>query len=168
MANSSQSLITRPVAEGDLEDLCALLNEIIITGGTTAIEEPLSFEEFRDYFMEGERHICCTVAANPSGRVLGFQALGHYPGLPEDWADIATFTQRSPRIPGVGSCLFPISLSHAQKRGCKAINATIRADNTGGLAYYSKMGFEDYARDKNVPLKKGQLVDRISKRFLIS
>jgi hypothetical protein len=48
------------------------------------------------------------------------------------------------------------------------INATIRADNTGGLAYYAKMGFETYGITKDVPLLDGTPVDRINKRFQVN
>ncbi|MGO1119394.1 N-acetyltransferase family protein [Rhodovibrionaceae bacterium A322] len=168
MKSTAPTILTRPAEDRDLPGLCEILNEIIALGGTTAMEDPLSQDEFRAHFLEGPRHICCTVAVGPDHQVLGFQALERYPGLPEDWGDIATFTRRSDPVPGVGSKLFPATLAHARAHKVVAINATIRADNQGGLAYYSKMGFEDYALDKAVPLKNGQLVDRISKRFSLS
>ena len=55
----------------------------------------------------------------------------------------------------------------ARSIGLKALNATIRADNVSGLTYYGKMGFVDYKVDKAVALKDGQLVDRISKRYVL-
>ncbi|MEM9148767.1 MAG: GNAT family N-acetyltransferase, partial [Pseudomonadota bacterium] len=55
--------------------------------------------------------------------------------------------------------------SRAKNAGLIALNATIRADNRVGLAYYSRMGFQDYAVRPAVPLADGSPVDRISKRF---
>ena len=49
--------------------------------------------------------------------------------------------------------------------GLTSINACIRADNVGGLAFYSKQGFQDHSVDKDVPLKDGTRVDRVNKRF---
>ena len=49
-----------------------------------------------------------------------------------------------------------------------AINATIRADNAGGLRYYNRMGFETYSINRGIPLKNGLEVDRISKRYLMA
>ena len=37
------------------------------------------------------------------------------------------------------------------------INATIRADNVPGLAYYAKMGFREYKVDADVHLARGQV-----------
>ena len=56
----------------------------------------------------------------------------------------------------------------AQDLGLKAINATIRADNVSGLAYYTKMGFETYHRVKQVPLSDSTPVDRVKKRYVVA
>ena len=48
-----------------------------------------------------------------------------------------------------------------------AINATIRADNIGGLAFYSRLGFMDHGISRAVPLRNGVPVDRVSKRYVL-
>ncbi|MBP1887174.1 ribosomal protein S18 acetylase RimI-like enzyme [Ensifer mexicanus] len=75
---------------------------------------------------------------------------------------------KMPTSCGAGTALFAAAKAHAREAGLEAINATIRADNAGGLAYYAKMGFIDYKVEKAVPLKDGQPVDRISKRYLLA
>ena len=45
------------------------------------------------------------------------------------------------------------------------IDATIRAANVPGLAYYTAMGFEDYGMLGDVPLSDGQIVDRMRKSY---
>jgi RimJ/RimL family protein N-acetyltransferase len=66
---------------------------------------------------------------------------------------------------GVGGALFARTLRAAREAGITAIDATIRADNTGGLAFYARLGFVDYDRMVGVPLRNGAPVDRIRKRF---
>jgi ribosomal protein S18 acetylase RimI-like enzyme len=66
---------------------------------------------------------------------------------------------------GVGSALFEETKKAARAAGVRTIDATIRADNTGGLAFYTRMGFVDYDRRVGVPLKNGTPVDRVRKRF---
>lgn len=56
----------------------------------------------------------------------------------------------------------------AQAAGLTAINATIRADNVGGLAYYTRMGFQPHAVQKGVPLADGTPADRVSKRLALA
>lgn len=157
----------RPAEPDDIPELCALLNEIIRAGGTTAIEGPLSDQAFGDYYLGGPGHLCCFMAENGDGSTLGFQALEHRAKLPGDCADIATYARIKPKIPGVGRALFAATVAHAKRLGLAEINATIRADNSGGLAYYAKMGFRDHSVANGVPLRDGRQVDRISKRFSI-
>jgi L-amino acid N-acyltransferase YncA len=156
----------RKAVSSDAEELSILLNEIILTGGTTAIETPLSQEEFADWFIAGEFPLACHVAER-DGTLLGFQSLSVFGDPPPGSADIATFARMNPKTKGVGSALFPATRAAAEKLGLNLINATIRADNVSGLAYYTAMGFEDYDRQVGVPLLDGTPVDRIKKRFLL-
>ena len=158
----------RLAAPGDAFVLCQILNEIIVIGGTTAIETPLSMAEFEDHFLTGPDCIVCFVAEASNGEPVGFQSLTRNSELPKAWADIATFTRREPRTTGVGSALFQNTTTFARHYGIIAINATIRADNYSGLPYYEKMGFKTYTVASGVPLKNGMPVDRISKNYFLS
>lgn len=163
----AEALVVRPAEDGDLLELCDLLNEIIRIGGTTANEELFTHSTFRHHFLDRSEQISCLVAEDPKGSMAGFQVLARNKKLPADWADIATFARVHPKTRGVGSTLFAATEAIARNLELAAINATIRADNTGGLAYYEKMGFRTYATDPAVPLQDGTPVDRISKRYLI-
>ena len=157
----------RKAVSADAEELSALLNEIIRTGGTTAIETPLSVAEFDEWFIDGEFPLACHVAALDN-TLVGFQSLSIYGGPPKGSADIATFARMTPKTKGVGVALFPATRLVAEKLGLEFINATIRADNASGLAYYEKIGFETYDRLIQVPLLDGTPVDRIKKRFVLA
>lgn len=156
----------RRAVSADAEELCSLLNEIILAGGTTALETPLTAAEFADWFIDGEFPLVCHVAVYDRS-LVGFQSLSLYGDPPKGYADIATFARASPKISGVGSALFPATRAAAEELGLEFINATIRADNIGGLAYYAKMGFQLYDRLVQVPLLNGTAVDRIKKRFKV-
>ena len=156
----------RKAVTSDAEPLSILLNEIIRAGGTTAIETPLSGDEFADWFIDGEFPLACHVA-ELDGTLLGFQSLSLFGDPPKGSADIATFARMNPKTKGVGTALFPATLAVAEYLGLTFINATIRADNVSGLAYYTAMGFEDYDRQVGVPLLDGTPVDRIKKRFML-
>ena len=64
--------------------------------------------------------------------------------------------------------MFAATLEAARAARVAVIDATIRADNTGGLAFYARQGFVDYDRLVGVPLKDGTPMDRIRKRFDIT
>lgn len=157
------TLSVRPFRPGDEGPLTAILNEIIAAGGTTAYETPFTPERLRAYHLDGPGVLCCHVVLEGEEPV-GFQVLNANPALPEGWGDIASFTRREPPVRGAGTLLFQATQARARALGLAMLNATIRADNRPGLAYYAKMGFEDYERLPAVPLADGTPVDRIRRK----
>jgi L-amino acid N-acyltransferase YncA len=163
------ALTVRPVSSADTPELAELLNAIIARGGTTALEEPFTPERLDRTYLTGPEVISCVVAVDSdSGRLAGFQTLTREDDIPEDWGDIGTFSRVDGIQKGVGSALFAATRERARALGLAGLNATIRTDNTGGLTFYGKMGFEDYAIERAVPLKDGTPVDRIRKRYLLN
>ena len=168
MVNACPKLHIRIAGSDDVGGMCQILNEIIEIGGTTALEQVLSEDEFVEYFLKCDTYLTCFVAIDGSNFVAGFQALQRHEELPDDWADIATFARVSDRVLGTGRMLFSKTKDFAFAEKITAINATIRADNAGGLRYYNRMGFETYSINRGIPLKNGLEVDRISKRYLMA
>jgi L-amino acid N-acyltransferase YncA len=160
------SFTVRPVAPEDAPELAELLNAIIARGGTTALETPFTPEKLAQTYLTGPDVHICLVAVDPgTGRIEGFQTLGRYPNLPDDIGDIGTFARIDGAQRGIGSALFKTMVERARALGLSAINATIRGDNVGGLAFYTKQGFVDHAVTPAVPLSEGTPVDRVHKRY---
>jgi L-amino acid N-acyltransferase YncA len=161
-------LEVRVARRADAAALAELLNAIIARGGTTALEDPYTPEAFAWAYIDGPDVHCCFVAVDPAtGRLEGYQSLGRNRDLPAGVGDIGTFARLGGAQRGVGSALFAATRARAAALGLNAINATIRADNAGGLAFYAKQGFQDHSVTPAIPLKDGSLVDRVHKRFLI-
>ena len=160
------SIAVRPAVSADAPELAELLNAIIARGGTTALEEAFTPERLDATYLTGPGVLSCVVAVDSeSGRLEGFQTLIREAHLPDDWGDIGTFARVDGTQRGVGSALFAATSERARALGLAALNAEIRADNVGGLAFYAKMGFEDYKVDRAVPLADGTPMDRIDKRY---
>ncbi|MDB5657895.1 MAG: family N-acetyltransferase [Cypionkella sp.] len=157
-------MIIRPATPQDAAAMTALQNEIIKIGGTTAYEQPRSIGQILESYITGASVISCQLA-DDAGQVLGFQVVGQRPGLAEGWADIGTFVQPGLQARGIGAALFEASLTAARAAGLKVLNATIRADNVAGLAYYARRGFVDYAAQPEWALADGRKVGKISRRF---
>ena len=151
------TLDARPMAE--------LLNSIIEKGGTTAYTETVSPDVMVEKMSRSQPRAVWHVAEDDTGAILGFQFFKPHPDLPEDACDIATFVQIGQTGLGIGSKLFEASREAARTMGFAWINATIRGDNAGGLAYYQSRGFEDYARLSDQRLANGSIVDKICKRI---
>jgi len=160
-----ESLTIRPAVDGDTEGMRTLLNEIIRVGGTTAITNQLSPDEMREWFISGEAVVSCFVAVDFDGAIAGFQSLRAYGSLPARWLDIATFARRSRHKSGVGTALFARTREAASKRGFATINASIRVENVGGLAYYSRMGFKTYRVEEGDPQEHCRVFNRVHKQF---
>ena len=148
--------------------MAELINTIIAIGGTTAYEEPFNAASMDAAYISLPQLVSCFVAED-AGEIIGFQGLmwSFDPNdpLPDGWATIGTFARVGLTQRGVGSAMFAATLTAARDAGVNVIDATIRADNSGGLAFYTRQGFVDYARLVGVPLKDGHPVDRIRKRY---
>lgn len=162
------SFTVRPVTSADAPALAALLNAVIRAGGTTALQQEFTPEALDEAYLTGPKVHCCHVAVDEDGELAGFQTLGRYPGLPEDIGDIGTFARIDGKQRGTGSALFPVTVARARALGHSAINATIRGDNVGGLAFYTKQGFVDHGATPGVPLADGTKVDRVHKRYSLT
>ncbi|OSQ49854.1 GNAT family N-acetyltransferase [Marivita geojedonensis] len=158
-------ITVRRAGEFDAREMAGLLDAIIRKGGTTAHTKPVSRDSLLEWMHRAPTRSAWFVAETDAGEIKGFQFIEPHHELGPDVGDIATFVAIGETGFGIGSKLFEKTKSAAQALGYRWINATIRADNAGGLAYYQSRGFEDYAFHPDVPLANGQIVDRISKRF---
>jgi L-amino acid N-acyltransferase YncA len=150
----------RPATPADAAQMTALLNAIIAIGGTTAHQHPKSEAKVRHDYIDGPDCITAVVAEK-DGALLGWQTIGWWQGE----AHIGTFVAPGTQARGIGTGLFKATLTAAKAAGLTEIHATIRADNTPGLAFYARIGFTDYAHDPHWALDDGQKVGRISRRF---
>lgn len=157
--------VVRPATSADVPAMVALINAIIAIGGTTAHQQPYDEDRFQRIYLTDPSAISAFASFDGQRRLTGFQVLGFWLGLPDDWGDIGTFVAESARGSGAGNALFAATLAAARDCRLAAINATIRADNALGLGYYSRLGFVDYARDPDFALNDGTRVGRISKRY---
>lgn len=156
-------MIIRASVATDVPAMAELQNLIIRIGGTTAYEIEQTVGAVRAY-VDGAGAISCFVA-ECGGRLIGFQSLGHWPSLPEGWADIGTFVDPDARAKGAGKALFEETKDAARTARIRVINASIRSDNQPGLAFYARLGFRDYATDPEFTLLDGRRVGRVHRRF---
>jgi L-amino acid N-acyltransferase YncA len=157
-------MILRPATPADAPAMAALLNAIIALGGTTAHQRPFTPDGVAAHYISGSSVLSC-ILAEEAGRILGFQGLETWDGLPEGWADIGTFVAPGLQRGGVGAALMAATLAAARAAGLATINATFRADNAPGLGFYARHGFRDYATDPDWCLDDGTRVGRVSRRL---
>jgi L-amino acid N-acyltransferase YncA len=156
----------RPAHALDAREMTAILNEIIVIGGTTAYTDPVTEAYLRGRIAEAPEASAWHVAETAEGEIVGFQWItegAEY--LPREAAEIATFAKPGQQGLGIGSKLMEATKAAARVLGYSWINANIRADNESGLTYYQSRGFETYGKIEGVRIGDGRAVDKILKRF---
>jgi len=151
---------TRNMNPDDVPACVAIINATIAIGGTTAYENPYENATFQAHYLE---EAATAMVVTFDGRVVGFQSCFEVePGV----YSIGSFTDQEQPARGAGRALIEATIAAARKNRATAILAKITSDNTGGLAYYSKMGFVDHEVIKgDLTRRDGTVVDRIVKRF---
>jgi len=157
------TILIRPARLSDAQGMIDVLNPLIREGGTTAMPKELTVAEQEAFLSALTPRDACHVAVDGDD-VIGYQSIEAHSALPPHIAEIATFVRIGEKGRGVGSRLSAASFAAAAANGFTEINATIRADNFEGLAFYTKMGFRDHSVARARPLATGKLVDRVSKR----
>ena len=159
-------IMIRPARVTDAQAMCDVINPLIVEGSTTAHRALFDAKRAVAHYIEPEDYISCQVAVS-ANRLVGFQSLqwGDREGLPDRTAEIGNFVAHDQHGRGVGHLLFAATLDVAQAAGVAVMDATIRADNVPGLAFYFKLGFQDHKAYRNIPLSDGTLVDRIQKLY---
>lgn len=160
-------LTVRPARLDDAAEAVAILNQIIARGGTTAIETPLTLEEMVTWFLVPGPHVWCCHVAMLNTAMVGFQSVGRSADLPADCGEMGTYARIGQIQKGIGRALFADTVQAARNLGLTQLNAKIRGDNTGGLAYYSRMGFANDRPAPDATLKSGTVVARVHKRFVL-
>lgn len=152
----------RDATPADASAMAELLNAIIAIGGTTAHQEPTTPAKVILHCIAGP-DVRTSVVAVEGGEVIGWQAIEKWQGQ----MHIGSFVRPGIQARGVGSALFALTLARARALGIPEIIASIRADNVPGLAFYARMGFQDFAHDPDFALKDGTVVGRIHRRLTL-
>lgn len=150
----------RAMRPADIPACVGIINHIIALGGTTAYEVPYTIETLTSGYLDDPK---VTNVVLRDGHVVGFQAVFEVePGV----YSIGSFTDRQNPVRGAGAAIFAKTLADCRACGGTSIVAKITSDNTGGLAFYAKLGFQpDYVIKDDFTRSDGTTVDRIVKRY---
>ena len=154
----------REASRLDTPDMARLLTAIIEQGRTTALTTPVQGPDLADWMAQAPNASAWHVA-EAEGALVGFQWIGPSGDMGPDVCEIATFVEIGRTGLGIGSALFTATTKAAKSLGYVWIDATIRADNAGGLVYYQSRGFRDWVHLHGVRLDNGTIVDKVRKRY---
>jgi len=152
----------RDMTQEDVPACVAIINHIIELGGSTAHEDLFDDKTFADHYLD-EPEVSNVVVQDE--RVVGFQAAFE---VETGVYSIGSFTDQKMPVSNAGAAVFAKTVTDCRALGGASIIAKITSDNTGGLSYYTKMGFQsDTVWPDHFTRENGTTVDRIVKRFLL-
>lgn len=145
-ARGSDHLSFKSASASDAEGIAGVLHDLVLAGKRHKAHD---VDFALRYYIRHPDQLRCTIATDPNGHVLGFQSLKYAVennpyGVSVGWGVIGTHIRPSAARLGIGRALFAHTLDAALAHGLPAIDATIGAGNTEGLAYYEAMGFRTY------------------------
>ncbi len=152
--------VIREARESDAAGMSAVMKALKRTGKRTKPSDP---DFALNHYIKAPNRIRCSIAVGRNSEILGFQSLkfateGNPYGATAGWGIIGTHIDPAAARLGIGRALFQATLAAARDYGVPAIDATIGAENTEGLAYYEAMGFREYRRIEGAICKAFRLV----------
>lgn len=160
-------IVLRPARPEDAPAVAALVGGIVAGGGLTALADPPGQGSVQDWMGAAPGRSCWYVALDGAGEIAGVQWAGPHPDLAPETADIATFVRLDATRRGIGTRLFGATRAACHALGYRWINATVRADNGGMLAFYARMGFQTWKTDPYARVPNGLVTGTVSMRLPI-
>jgi len=153
-------MLIRPAIISDAEGMSFVLQELVAAQKRSG---PSDILFICDHYFDNPAMIQCVVAEGDFGTVLGFQVLllatkNDIYNVTVGWGVIGTHIRPTAARLGIGKALFAKTQKNARAYGIKQIDASIRKDNSAGLAFYEAMGFATYRTSDEI----------VSKSFLLS
>ena len=155
----------RPVRVGDAEGIVNVLNPLVETGESTALDTAFTAEEegifIREFPVRGLFHVA---EQTDRGVIVGFQNVEPFATYTAAFAHvgvIGTYVDRSEHRQGIGRLLFEATRRAAKEKGYEKLFGFVRADNVAGLAFYKRIGFEAIGIAKRHAKIKGRYIDEV-------
>ncbi len=137
------------IREARLDDaagIVAVLNPIIVAGGLTVIDGPLTVEDQRAY-MEAypSRGLFLVAEIGEPARIVGLQSVEPFDASSRHFdhaGTIGTFIELGLRGRGIGKLLAAETFRRLPAKGYEKLATYVLAENRAALAFYRQLGFE--------------------------
>lgn len=171
IAEARLSFTIRRAVEQDAAAIRAILEVIAAERIYSAIEEPFSLEQQRQYLRSLSPREAFFVAEDEAGHVIGYQSLDLWSALFGSMSHVAqlgTFLLPEARGRGVGRALAERSLAFAREAGYEKIVIQVRGSNTRAQAFYRSLGFVECGRLSRQVRVAGTLDDEVLMEYFVS
>lgn len=160
----------RRATEDDAGSIRAILGVIAAERIYSAIGEPFSLEQQRDYLRSLSAREAFFVAEDETGRVIGYQSLDRWSALFASMnhvAQLGTFLLPEARGRGAARALAERSLAFAREAGYEKIVIQVRGSNLRAQAFYRSLGFAECGRLSRQVRIAGSLDDEVLMEYFV-
>ena len=140
--------LIRLAEAGDLPAINAIYNHYVLHSTCTYQLSPSSGEERREWFEKHGPTLPVTVAAAPSGEILGWGSLNPFHPRP-GWrftVENSVYVHPKKHRQGVGRALLADLLRRSDELAYQSVIAIISADQLPSVAIHQAMGFAEVGR----------------------
>ena len=155
-------MIIRDAVEGDLSEITAIYNEVLVTSTAIYRDEPAPVAERLAWWQARVRQDYPTLVAC-DGAVVGFASFGDFRSSPgyRYTVEHSVHVHSGWRGHGVGSALMRALIARATASEKHVMIGGIDAENTSSLRFHERLGFERVAHFKEVGYKFGRYLDLV-------
>jgi L-amino acid N-acyltransferase YncA len=160
----------RRAVPDDAEGIAAIWRTIAAERVHSAVDQPWTVEQQRDYLCSLSPREAIHVAVGDAGEILGFQCLDLWaPSIHSmrHVGQLGTFLLPDWRGCGVGSKLFRVTQTFARDSGYSKFVVQIRASNTPAQSFYKRLGFRECGRLARQVRIDGQEDDEVVMEFFL-
>jgi len=156
----------RDAVDGDLPEITAIYNEVLMTSTAIYRDEPATVAERLAWWQARVQQdyptlVACDDAAGTDRAVIGFASFGDFRSWPgyRFTVEHTVHVHSAWRGRGVGSALMRALIPRAADLGKHVMTGGIDADNVSSLRFHERLGFERVAHFKEVGFKFGRFLD---------
>ncbi|SMX29052.1 Acetyltransferase (GNAT) family protein [Pelagimonas phthalicica] len=136
----------RQAVPADAPAISAFLQKLTKLGQRNLPDTP---DYVATHYIGNANRVSCLIAMDAADQPVGIQIVsraeeGNAYDVTPGWGIIGTHISPEAQGQGIGKALFAGTLSVAREYGLPSLDAAIGEDNSGGQAYYEKMGFKTY------------------------
>lgn len=161
----------RRASPDDAGGITAVLDAITRERVHSAIEQPWTAGEQRQYLASLSPREAFHVAIADSGELVGYQSLDRYSTILPSMAHVGalgTFLLPAWRRHGVGQALFDATRRFAASAGYRKFVIQVRASNQPAQAFYKQLGFVECGRLRAQVIVDGTEDDEVVLEYFLT
>jgi L-amino acid N-acyltransferase YncA len=163
-------MFIRDAAEGDLEGIAWIYNEVLSTSTAIYSDKPVTVSDRAQWWRTRCEQGYPVLIAGDVGKVAGFASFGDFRAWPGYRFSVEHTVHVHPewRGRGVGSGLVKELIARARTAGKHVMVGGVDAENLPSLRFHERLGFERVAHFHEIGHKFGRYLDLVFLQYWVT